>query len=58
MIVNQKVKLKGTNEYGYISVPVEVEIIWENDKQRGTAMLNELEFVDDRLLYFDMKEIV
>ena len=56
MIVNQKVKIKGTNEYGYISIPVEVEIIWDNNNQRGSAILNELEFVGNKLRYFDMKE--
>ena len=56
MIVNQKVKIKGTNEYGYISIPIEVEIIWDNNKLKGTAMLNELEFVGNRLPFFSMEE--
>lgn len=56
MIVNQKVKIKGTNEYGYISIPIEVEIIWDNNKQKGTAILNELEFVGDKLQFFVIEE--
>jgi len=56
MIVNQKVKIKGTNEYGYISIPIEVEIIWDNNKLKGIAMLNELEFVGKKLPFFSMEE--
>ena len=56
MIVNQKVKLKGTDNYGYIAIPIEVDIIWDDTRQKGTAILNELEFVGKKLLYFDIKE--
>jgi len=56
MIVNQKVKLRGTNYYGYISVPIEVEIIWEDNKQKGTVILDELEFIGKKLLHFAIKE--
>lgn len=56
MIVNQKVKIKNTNEYGYISIPIEVEIIWDNNNVKGHAMLNELEFVGDKFTSFNIKE--
>lgn len=56
MIVNQKVKIKNTNEYGYISIPIEVEIIWENNKQKGMAILDELEFVGKKLSHFVIEE--
>lgn len=56
MLVNQKVKIKGTNEFGYILIPIKVEIIWDNNNQKGTAMLNELEFIDNKLQYFDIEE--
>lgn len=55
MIVNQKVRIKGTNEYGYISIPIKVEIIWEDNKQRGSTILDELEFVGNELTYFNME---
>jgi hypothetical protein len=56
VIVNQQVKLKGTNDYGYILVPIEVDIIWKDTQRRGTAILNELEFVGNKLSYFVMEE--
>lgn len=56
MLVNQKVKIKGTNVYGYISVPTKVEIIWDNNNQKGHAMLNELEFVGNKFPSFSIKE--
>ena len=55
MIVNQKVKMKDTKEYGYICLPIEVEIIWE-DRKKGTALLNELEFIGGRFEYKVLEE--
>ena len=57
MIVNQKVKLKGTNNYGYVSVPIKVEIIWEDNRQKGTAILDELEFINSKFEYKEIKEV-
>lgn len=48
MIINQKVRVRNTNEYGYISIPLKVEIVWENSGAEGKAMLDDLEFIGGR----------